>query len=196
MKNFCSPSNMGNYNLKLHLYDTNNNHVQYYYYYDYKHGNECSIQTAMPNQANPTEDTNSDPILSAALANHWFYVSPSTMFNLSAVNKAVIELNYQNAASPAQTWGLYLDALQFEGGCKIEPFHDYSPTLNPPAVDASSIATYGVHELPYQNTLITSFEQAAAEKARLLVNLAAPFKTLTCTKYADDLTASLRHLMS
>jgi hypothetical protein len=52
---------------------------------------------------------------------------------------------------------------------------------NSPFIDSNSIALYGVHCLPAQDTLIDSFEYADREKWRLLNNLHQPIPTMDIT---------------
>lgn len=112
--------------------------------------------------------------------NKWHYYT-GTSFNWeNIVNFQIItKWNYYTVPTDL-VWGHYLDGLMFIGGMKIDPFEH--PDLNPPAIDPDSINSYGVHLFPYEDSTITSFEQAQAEGARLLNNLKNPMPTLACTK--------------
>lgn len=113
----------------------------------------------------------------------WVY-STGTTFDWEHVTAFEIQLSRQEAIVDAsKTWGVYIDALQFGGGAEINQFH----ASNPPATDASSISSYGVHPYKHVDSQISSFELAQAEAARVLNNLHTPIPTLNVSKiYGTD----------
>jgi hypothetical protein len=127
------------------------------------------------------------PIYTSETDNQWNY-STGTTFDWEHVEKlditfALYEDAPQYGISSGDELGCYIDGVQFVGGQKITQFH----TLNPPAVDLASIASYGVHPFKHNDSQITSFEQAQAEAARVLNNLHEPIPTLKVTKlYGTD----------
>lgn len=116
-----------------------------------------------------------------AAGNKWYYHSGDTTFDWEHVKKIHFHFG-QNGFPNLDDWSFELDGLYFIGGYRIEPFQSYSATLNPPAVDATSISQYGIHPFHYQNAQITSFEQAQAEGARLLNNLKDTIPRMTLSK--------------
>jgi hypothetical protein len=125
---------------------------------------------------------------SAAIFNRWCFAPGYSTFDWENVQVVSIETDWSYNSTTDKTWGMYIDGLRFVGGYSIEPFKPYSATLNPPAVSTSGISSSGIHALHYQNSLLSSFEQARAEGARVLANLSAPIPSLTCIKNADQLT--------
>lgn len=122
------------------------------------------------------ESVPKDDIDAAHQGDLWWLVSGSS-FDWENVVKVTFSSNsWQSGSNVA--WSFEIDALEFAGGIKIDPFY----ILNPPAVDFDSISDYGVHVYPHSDSLINSFEQAQAEAARLLNNLHNPIPTLTAKK--------------
>jgi len=71
----------------------------------------------------------------------------------------------------------YIDGLLFGGAYEIDPFKH--PDMNPAVYDEDSVNMYGVRLMWINDTSIRSFEQANAEKTRVLNNLKDPIPTLT-----------------
>jgi len=119
----------------------------------------------------------------------WQYVSGAD-FNWADIRTLKIEVNtHFSTATPAGEVGFTIDGLQFVGGYQIVPdFTGINPVgLNPSIYDETpapnnSILNYGLNHLHYQDTLITSFEQAQAEGRRVLENLREPHPTFTVTQ--------------
>ena len=119
----------------------------------------------------------------------WYYNNCST-FDLSNIVSAKFQIIIQpgSTAETDDVFGFYIDGLQFVGGLTIEPFLAHSELLCPPLKDSTSISTYGRQVLHVQDSAITSFEAAQAEKTRLLANLKDPNPILTFTKSEPEAT--------
>lgn len=161
------------------LTDSSNNKIKYRPMQQgglgiYEVGTEVALQIPL----------NTTQILSAGWfgnvgINNWYY-HDGTTFDWEHVVKMEIQIQSLPAPTAEQLWGVYIDGVQFIGGKSIDPFQE--PTLNPPIKSQDSINQYGVHYLPYQDTTISSFEQAQTEGARLLNNLKNPIPMLTISK--------------
>lgn len=116
-----------------------------------------------------------------AMGNKWYYRTGSTTFDWEHVTKCHINCaRFQYGGDVATYWAFEIDEMIFFGGQKIDFFN----ALNPPLSDSTSINTYGMHVYKHTDSTISSFEQATAEKTRLLANLAYPIDTLRVKKYA------------
>ncbi|MCW3994928.1 MAG: hypothetical protein NWE98_02110 [Candidatus Bathyarchaeota archaeon] len=115
-----------------------------------------------------------------SLYNTWYQVTGSS-FNWSKIKYVVFKL-IRSLNNSVQEWGFYVDGLQFYGGQKISFFHP----LNPPVYDQNSINTYGLHIYKHTDANVSSFEQAVAEKNRILNNLKNPINVLKVKKVAPS----------
>jgi hypothetical protein len=122
--------------------------------------------------------------------NTWYYVNGASTFDWSQVTAMAVRINVstERIIGSGETWGCYIDGLQFVGGYEIKPFQWYSETLNPPVKDMTSILAYGMHPIHIQDSSIASFEQAQAEGSRVINNMKDPKHTLTVTKPLPEST--------
>jgi hypothetical protein len=190
---FCSSDPGAYWKRKFYviLEDGDGHHVRYRPDFG-SMGPDFNVQTLETKYEISLNHINVASSTSGVVLNRWQYVACSS-FSWDYIVKLKLAVVWSQAPSAGWTWGFSLDGLVFVGGYQIEPFQAFSELLNPPAVDATSLGWYGTHVLHYQNTQLSSFEQAQAEGTRLLANLKYPHPSLNVTKgsaYATKLRPS------
>jgi len=130
-----------------------------------------SLPTPAGQQGLHIVDPEAEP--SADITDNWWF-KQGNAFDWSKVSKIYFLFEMYSGTGNPNT--VYIDALLGEGGYEIDPFKH--PDLNPAVYDQDSVDMYGVRLMWINDSSICSFEQASAEKNRIINNLKDPIPTL------------------